>query len=381
MCSVPMYSWLKRWASWRARAITFLARSVKRSNIGRAEVGDQALLHAEAHRREPIEALLRGEDACALERAESAPDPVEGPGPALAAEQGFPDLALPGDELGHRDAHVVDERGLAAAQRDLVAHLVEVAERPAALAVHPPHGEVDLLAGVGGLLHVLRPDEPGQVEHHREAQTGAHVGRAGGQEPEFLGEGDGQARDQAVVECLGCGIGLVDLEARAEDLAPQVILLVEHQRDALRLVVRGGTRSFGGGELTADEVALDEDLAVEFGQRRELDDAQRLGQSELPDLLDQVGAELLGLLAVEEAREAVAEQVACEADPRADREVAVRPGAPQPLPEREVGRDRRQLAQGSAPPGSSSGGRGSRPSGSRSPTSLRSLSRSRAASS
>ena len=33
MCSVPMYSWLKRWASWFARAMTLRARSVNRSNM------------------------------------------------------------------------------------------------------------------------------------------------------------------------------------------------------------------------------------------------------------------------------------------------------------------------------------------------------------
>ena len=33
MCSVPMYSWLNRWASWLASCITFRARSVKRSYI------------------------------------------------------------------------------------------------------------------------------------------------------------------------------------------------------------------------------------------------------------------------------------------------------------------------------------------------------------
>src|ERR1700722_19387332 len=33
MCSVPMYSWLKRCASWLARAKTLRARSVNRSNI------------------------------------------------------------------------------------------------------------------------------------------------------------------------------------------------------------------------------------------------------------------------------------------------------------------------------------------------------------
>src|SRR5437763_8162580 len=33
MCSVPMYSWLNRWASWLANCMTFRARSVKRSYI------------------------------------------------------------------------------------------------------------------------------------------------------------------------------------------------------------------------------------------------------------------------------------------------------------------------------------------------------------
>src|SRR6516164_7462085 len=33
MCSVPMYSWLNRWASWLASCITLRARSVKRSYI------------------------------------------------------------------------------------------------------------------------------------------------------------------------------------------------------------------------------------------------------------------------------------------------------------------------------------------------------------
>src|SRR5579883_2427717 len=52
MCSVPIYSWLKRWASWLASCMTLRARSVKRSYIpavsdfprfrrgGRARPGD-----------------------------------------------------------------------------------------------------------------------------------------------------------------------------------------------------------------------------------------------------------------------------------------------------------------------------------------------------
>src|ERR1044071_2217643 len=36
MCSVPMYSWLKRCASWLASCITLRARSVNRSYIGQS---------------------------------------------------------------------------------------------------------------------------------------------------------------------------------------------------------------------------------------------------------------------------------------------------------------------------------------------------------
>ena len=39
MCSVPMYSWLNFIASWRAKLMTFLARSVKRSNM-RCDLGN-----------------------------------------------------------------------------------------------------------------------------------------------------------------------------------------------------------------------------------------------------------------------------------------------------------------------------------------------------
>src|SRR5262249_11880004 len=43
MCSVPMYSWLKRCASWLASCITLRARSVKRSYMGALQNGDSRI--------------------------------------------------------------------------------------------------------------------------------------------------------------------------------------------------------------------------------------------------------------------------------------------------------------------------------------------------
>src|SRR3954470_4483938 len=62
MCSVPMYSWLKRCASWLASCITFLARSVKRSYMG----GSSKHLRSPRTRLQGAAAALRALDG--LER-------------------------------------------------------------------------------------------------------------------------------------------------------------------------------------------------------------------------------------------------------------------------------------------------------------------------
>ena len=55
MCSVPMYSWLKRWASWLASCITFRARSVKRSYMACSDRrGVDANMGTPTNRRSPI---------------------------------------------------------------------------------------------------------------------------------------------------------------------------------------------------------------------------------------------------------------------------------------------------------------------------------------
>src|SRR5436305_6027617 len=55
MCSVPMYSWLNRCASWLASCITFRARSVKRSYISVTLLAEQPLGKRGADRRVGVE--------------------------------------------------------------------------------------------------------------------------------------------------------------------------------------------------------------------------------------------------------------------------------------------------------------------------------------
>src|SRR5215471_19255686 len=84
MCSVPMYSWLRRWASWLASCITLRARSVKRSYIachlrqppaapasrlGRCITGEPLII--------PIDVLRSGSLLCQVPPHEEGTDPVE----------------------------------------------------------------------------------------------------------------------------------------------------------------------------------------------------------------------------------------------------------------------------------------------------------------
>ena len=57
---------------------------------------------------------------------------------------------------------------------------------------------------------------------------------------------------------------LFELQAAAEHLDAQVVFLVDHDGDGLVLPDGHAARAFGGGVLLADQVPLDEQLAVDL---------------------------------------------------------------------------------------------------------------------
>ena len=73
----------------------------------------------------------------------------------LSRSQRVPGLALVGDDLRNDLADLVQDGRLALAERHLVGDLVEVARRPAALAVQAAHRQVDLLQGPEDLFDLL----------------------------------------------------------------------------------------------------------------------------------------------------------------------------------------------------------------------------------
>ena len=113
----------------------------------------------------------------------------------------------------------------------LVGDLVEVAHRLAALAVQAADGQVDLVQRLEDLLDLLGQHQRRQVQHHADADAGADVRRAGGEVAELFAEGEADALLELVVDAVDLVPAFVERQPAAEDLDPQVVLLVDHQAD------------------------------------------------------------------------------------------------------------------------------------------------------
>ncbi len=83
--------------------------------------------------------------------------------------------------------------------------------------------------------------------------------------------------------------GFVEGEAAAHHLQAQVIFLVDHQADGFLRHDGDAARPIGGGQFAADELAFDEELAIERRQIRQVDVAQARVDVELGDAFAQHG--------------------------------------------------------------------------------------------
>ena len=140
-----------------------------------------------------------------------------------------------------------------------------------AFAVQAADGEVDLLQAAEDLVDLPRDDQGRQVQHHAHAHAGADVRRAGGQVAEAVAEGVGDAGFDQVVELVDLLPGGAEVEPALHDLDPQVILFVDHHADLLARVDGHAAGALGLGMLAADELPLDQELAVDRFQRADVD--------------------------------------------------------------------------------------------------------------
>src|SRR5436190_128986 len=173
------------------------------------------------------------------------------------------------------------------------------------------------------------------MEHDADAEAGADIGRAGGEVSETVVVGVRDASFNEVVEFVDLFPSSAEIETTLEDLDSQVVLFVDHHAHLLTLVDEHGAGAFGIGMLAADELALDQELAVDGFQGADINVDQLAGELALLVQLFDAAAENFtdfGAVGVGRARdEWEVGQVAGKADATANDDVGFRAGAAQPF--------------------------------------------------
>ena len=277
-------------------------------------VGDDVEIGAEAEEGEEIEGFLGAENVGMAEDGVGATDLVPevrwailfelGPCHVFRTNHAFDDFFDLGDDFG-----------LFFSEGVLVGDLEEVAEGFGAFAIEAADGEADFADGFHDLTDLVGEDEGGQVKHDRGAHAGAEVGGAGGEVAEAGTEGVGEFLFEFGIDLIDEGEGAAEVEAGADALDAEVVLLIDHDGDGLFAVHHDAAAGGAGGVFATDEVAFDEDLLADLRQVDVFVAEAILHFGEGFDDGPDIGEEVDALLFLGEAGEGIVFEVPGEADP------------------------------------------------------------------
>ena len=194
----------------------------------------------------------------------------------LLLHQRLPRVFLVLDDLRQHLVQPLDNGDFVFAEGHLVRHLEDVAERLGALAIKSAHRQPELVDGLDDGIDLLGQDESGQMQHGAHADARAEVGRARGQVTQFVAEGVRELLLQLGIQPVNRAPRLPQLQAGAQRLHPQVVLLVNHHAKRFVAIQHQAAAGTFRGMFAADEVPLHQDLLV---QRVEI--VHRLGEGVL----------------------------------------------------------------------------------------------------
>ena len=213
----------------------------------------------------------------------------------------------------------------------MIGDLIKVAHRLAPLAVQAAHRQTELLQGLKDLLDILRQDQAGQVQHHADSDAGADVRGTGGQIAQALIESVRDFLLHEVIDPVDLLPAVIQSKSAVNDLDAQVVLLVDHQADLLLGIDGHATGALAVGVLAADELPLDEELAVDRLQPLDVEIEEVVGAVDAENRLAQRAFDLGAVVRAGPANERISRKVAGQADAAANDNVGLRSGAAQPF--------------------------------------------------
>ena len=118
------------------------------------------------------------------------------------------------DDLRQHLFQPLDDVGFGFAQRHLVGHLEDIAQRFGAFAVKSAHRQAELVDRLDDRIDLLGQHQPGQMQHRADADAGAEIGRARGQIAQFGVEGVIELLLQFRIQLIDRRPRLAQLQAR-----------------------------------------------------------------------------------------------------------------------------------------------------------------------
>ena len=170
------------------------------------------------------------------------------------------------DQLTDHGGYRFDDLLLGAAQGDLVAHLVEIAQSLAALAIDPAGGQAQLCHALIDIAHLLIAGQHGQMQHDGGTHARAGVGGTGGKIPQLGIKAEGAYRLQTSFHAESHVRRSFQIQARSNGLNAQVILLVDHDAHAPVLPDQRGAGFGPLHKVAADQVLFHQLEPLDIGQ-------------------------------------------------------------------------------------------------------------------
>ena len=140
----------------------------------------------------------------------------------------LPRIVFEFDELADHLEEAVEDLAFRLAEGCLVGNLEKVAQGFRALAIESADGETELVDRLDDLVDLFAEDKAGKMEHGGGAHTRADIRRAGSEVAEGGRKGEFEFVLEGCVEFVGGLPGFEKMEAGAEGLKADVVLLVDH---------------------------------------------------------------------------------------------------------------------------------------------------------
>ncbi|MEY4180939.1 MAG: hypothetical protein RLY70_4514 [Planctomycetota bacterium] len=237
---------------------------------GDIDVGDQLEIDPQAHAGQQQQGFLAADCFGGAKDAERSADAIV-EFFVVVFEQRLAGLAFVFEQLRHDFGDAGDELFFGLSQGELIADLVEISEGLGAFAVESADGEMHFLQAAKHFVDLAAQDQSGQVEHDAYSQARADIGGAGGEVAELFVEGERQAFFEQVVEVIDLAPSGFEVKPAVHDLQSQMVFFVDHQAERLLRLDNDRARAFGFGEFAADQLAFDEELAVDIAESLDVD--------------------------------------------------------------------------------------------------------------